>query len=79
MGLWESAAPESAPAVRAAFDEALGCKESGESRVIAFNLSGHGHFDMGAYDALFKGQLEDYDHPEAEISEAMTSLPELSV
>ncbi|HZD11524.1 MAG TPA: TrpB-like pyridoxal phosphate-dependent enzyme [Candidatus Binatia bacterium] len=72
-------APESAHAVRAVLDEALACKESGEARVIAFNLSGHGHFDMGAYDAYFKGELEDYEYPEEAISEAMTRLPEVSL
>lgn len=72
-------APESAHAVRAAIDEALVCKESGEKKVIAFNLSGHGHFDMGAYDAYFKGELEDYEYPEAAISEAMAQLPEVII
>jgi len=48
------AAPETAHAIRVAMDEALACKETGEKKVIAFNLSGHGHFDMGAYDAYFK-------------------------
>jgi tryptophan synthase beta chain len=72
-------APESAHAVRAALDEALDAKESGDARVIAFNLSGHGHFDMGAYDAYFKGQLEDYEYPEEEITQAMTQLPEVTL
>jgi tryptophan synthase beta chain len=72
-------APESAHAVRAALDEALDAKESGDARVIAFNLSGHGHFDMGAYDAYFKGQLEDYDYPDEEITQAMTQLPEVNL
>lgn len=70
-------APESAHAVRTALDEALVCKESGEKKVIAFNLSGHGHFDMGAYDAYFKGELQDYEYPEEAISEAMAQLPEV--
>jgi tryptophan synthase beta chain len=48
-------APESAHAVRCAIDEAIEAKEAGESRVILFNLSGHGHFDMGAYDRYFAG------------------------
>ena len=73
------AAPESAHAVRAALDEALACKESGEKKVIAFNLSGHGHFDMGAYDAYFKGELEDYAYPEEAIAAAMAQLPEVSL
>jgi tryptophan synthase beta chain len=72
-------APETAHAVRAALDEALACKESGESKVIAFNLSGHGHFDMGAYDAYFKGELEDYAYPEQAISRAMGQLPQVSL
>ena len=43
--------------------------------MILFLLSGHGHFDMGAYDAYFSGQLEDYEYPEAAIREALTHLP----
>ena len=70
-------APETAHAIRVAFDEALACKESGEKKVIAFNLSGHGHFDMAAYDAYFKGELEDFDYPTAQIESAMASLPEV--
>jgi len=48
-------APESAHAIRAAIDEALAAREAGERRVILFNLSGHGHFDLGAYDRYFAG------------------------
>jgi predicted alternative tryptophan synthase beta-subunit len=70
-------APESAHAVRVAIDEALFCKESGEEKVIAFNLSGHGHFDMTAYQAYFNGELEDYAYPEEAIAEAMTQLPQV--
>lgn len=69
-------APESAHAVRAAIDEALLCKESGEKKVIAFNLSGHGHFDMAAYQAYFNGELEDYDYPVDAVAEAMSHLPQ---
>ncbi|HUF06531.1 MAG TPA: TrpB-like pyridoxal phosphate-dependent enzyme [Candidatus Binatia bacterium] len=50
-------APESAHAIRAAIDEALDARDAGEERVILFNLSGHGHFDMGAYDAYLSGEL----------------------
>jgi tryptophan synthase beta chain len=71
-------APESAHAIRVAIDEALACKQSGEKKVIAFNLSGHGHFDMMAYQAYFNGELEDYEYPAEAISEAMTHLPEVS-
>ncbi|MEO6294510.1 MAG: TrpB-like pyridoxal phosphate-dependent enzyme [Candidatus Limnocylindria bacterium] len=52
-------APESSHAIRAAIDEALDAREAGEERVILFNLSGHGHFDMGAYDAYLSGSLSD--------------------
>jgi len=52
-------APESSHAIKAAIDEALLAKEAGEGRVILFNLSGHGHFDMAAYDAYFAGELTD--------------------
>ncbi|MCB9422766.1 MAG: TrpB-like pyridoxal phosphate-dependent enzyme [Ardenticatenaceae bacterium] len=70
-------APESAHAVRAAIDEALKCKETGQKKVIAFNLSGHGHFDMTAYEAYLKGGLQDYDYPQRAIEEAMTHLPQI--
>jgi len=52
-------APESAHAIRKAIDEALRCKETGEEKVILFNLSGHGYFDLSAYDKFLKGELED--------------------
>ena len=68
-------APESAHAIRSAIDEALSAREAGERRVILFLLSGHGHFDMGAYDAYFAGQLEDYEYPEEAIQQALTQIP----
>jgi len=70
-------APESAHAVRAAVDEALAAREEGKPRVILFNLSGHGHFDMGAYDSYFAGKLVDYEHPEEDIARAMEDLPKV--
>jgi tryptophan synthase beta chain len=70
-------APESAHAVRVAIDEALACKQSGQTKVIAFNLSGHGHFDMMAYDAYHAGQLEDYEYPAEKVAEAMSHLPKV--
>ena len=70
-------APETAHAIRVAIDEALECKETGEPKVIAFNLSGHGHFDMSAYDAYFAKSLEDYAYPEEAIREAMKQVPEV--
>ncbi|MDX1614056.1 MAG: TrpB-like pyridoxal phosphate-dependent enzyme [Candidatus Promineifilaceae bacterium] len=71
-------APEPAHAVRAAIDEALRCKVTGEAKVIAFNLCGHGHFDMASYQAYFNGELEDYAYPDAEIADAMSHLPEVA-
>jgi tryptophan synthase beta chain len=70
-------APESAHAVRVTIDEALKCKEESTSKVLAFNLSGHGHFDLGAYDAYLSGQLQDYEYPDEAIQAAMKDLPEV--
>jgi len=71
-------APESNHAVRAAINEAVACRETGEERVIAFNLSGHGNFDMAAYAAFNEGRLERYSYPESEIERAMSDLPKVS-
>jgi len=68
-------APESTHAIKVAIDEALAAKESGERRVIAFNLSGHGHFDMSAYEAYLHGNLEDYEYPAEAVAEALHHLP----
>ena len=71
-------APETAHAIRAVIDEALDAKEKGEERVILFNLSGHGHFDMSAYQAYLGGKLVDYEYPKEAIEEAMAGLPEVA-
>jgi tryptophan synthase beta chain len=68
--------PEPAHAIRAVFDEAEAAKDAGEERVILFNLSGHGHFDMSAYQAYFAGELEDLEMPEDELEAALARLPE---
>lgn len=68
-------APESAHAIRAAIDEALDAKQKGDRRVILFNLSGHGNFDLASYEAYLRGNLVDYDYPEAAIREAISHLP----
>jgi tryptophan synthase beta chain len=68
-------APESAHAIRVAIDEALAAREAGEERVILFNLSGHGHFDMAAYDAYLSGDLEDPEFDEAAEQAALATLP----
>jgi tryptophan synthase beta chain len=70
-------APESAHAVRAAINEALAAKEAGEERVILFNLSGHGHFDMLSYDKYFAGDLEDYEYPAEAVADAQTRMPQV--
>jgi tryptophan synthase beta chain len=70
-------APESAHAVRAAFNEALQAREAGEERVILFNLSGHGHFDMGAYDSYFAGKLQDYEYPAEAVAAAQQRMPQV--
>ena len=60
-------APETTHAVKAAIDEAIKCKEEGTSRVITFNLCGHAHFDLSAYDDYLQGALHDHEYPEEEI------------
>ena len=72
-------APESAHAIRAAINEALDAKEKGEKRVILFNLSGHGHFDLSAYEAYLSGQLENYEYPAKAIQDAMSRLPQINM
>src|SRR3954447_16029579 len=69
-------APEAAHAIRATLEEAEMAKQSGEERVILFNLSGHGHFDLAAYDAYLSGQLEDPEFSEEDMEAALANLPE---
>jgi tryptophan synthase beta chain len=68
-------APESSHAIRGAIDEALRAKEEGKERTILFNLSGHGHVDMAAYDAYFSGQLDDFEYPAEKVKESLAHLP----
>lgn len=70
-------APEPTHAIATAIQEALRCKETGEKKVILFNLCGHGHFDMSAYDAYLSGNLQDYEYPQAEIEKAQAALPQV--
>jgi tryptophan synthase beta chain len=72
-------APETAHAIRVAIDEALDAKKKGEKRVILFNFSGHGHFDMTAYQSYLNGELQDYAHPAEAIAAAMKDLPQVSL
>jgi tryptophan synthase beta chain len=70
-------APEPSHAVRVTIDEALKCKETGEKKNILLALSGHGHFDLGAYDVYLSGKLQDYAYPEDMVKEALTHLPKV--
>jgi tryptophan synthase beta chain len=68
-------APEPTHAIKVAIDEALLAREAGEARVILFNLCGHGHFDLGAYERYLDGSLEDFEYPAERVAEALESLP----
>jgi tryptophan synthase beta chain len=68
-------APEPTHAIRVAVDEALAAKEAGEARVILFNLCGHGHFDLAAYERYLDGTLEDYEYPREKVEAALAGLP----
>ena len=70
-------APETNHAIRVTIDEALKCRETGEAKTILLAHSGHGHFDLAAYDAYLSGKLEDYEYPEEKVKEALTHLPEV--
>jgi tryptophan synthase beta chain len=68
-------APEPTHAIKVAIDEALAAKEAGESKVILFNLCGHGHFDLAAYERYLDGSLEDYEYPLEAVNAALAGLP----
>jgi len=68
-------APESNHAIRVAVDEALRAKQEGVARVILFNLSGHGHFDLTAYEQYLSGALEDFEYPSERVAHALAALP----
>lgn len=70
-------APESSHAIRAAIDEALRAKEAGEEKVILFNLSGHGYFDMSSYDLYFSGNMVDVDYSTENVKKSMANLPSI--
>jgi tryptophan synthase beta chain len=69
--------PEPCHDLKVAIDEALKCKESGQAKTILIAHSGHGHFDLSAYDAYLSGKLQDFALPEKEIKKALTELPEI--
>jgi tryptophan synthase beta chain len=70
-------APEPSHAIRVAVDEALRCKQSGEAKTILLALSGHGHFDLAAYDEYLTGRLADYEYPREKVEEALAHLPKV--
>lgn len=70
-------APESAHAVKAAIDEAIKAKKENVRKIILFNLSGHGHFDLKAYDDFLNGRLPDHEPTDEEIKEGFKSIPEI--
>ncbi len=70
-------APETAHCVKAAIDEAIRCRRTGEEKVILFANSGHGHFDLAAYDAYLSGRLVDYEYPEELVRQALAKLPKI--
>jgi len=72
-------APEPAHAIRFAIDEALRAREEGRRTTILFNLCGHGHFDLSAYERYLSGQLEDYEYPAERVAEALKALDPLPV
>ena len=67
-------APESNHAIRGAINEALKAKEEGKQKTILFNLSGHGHFDMSAYEAYLSKKLEEYELPSEEVQKAWDAI-----
>ena len=72
-------APESCHAIAAVIRKAAQLKEEGASKAILFNLSGHGHFDMGAYEAYLDNTLEDFAYPAEAIEESLKHLPEVNL
>ena len=70
-------APETAHCVKAVIDEALKCKRTGKRKVLFFNNSGHGHFDLGAYDSYMHKRLTDYAYPGSKIKKALEGVPKV--
>jgi len=71
-------APEPSHAIYQTMQEALSCKESGEAKTIVFNLCGHGHFDMTAYDTYLSGRLSDLEFSDNEMKESLAHLPQVA-
>lgn len=70
-------APEACHDIKVAIDEAIACREAGVSKTILIAHSGHGHFDLAAYDEYLSGRMQDYELPEDKMKEALASLPKV--
>ncbi|NKQ39194.1 MAG: TrpB-like pyridoxal phosphate-dependent enzyme [Methanosarcinales archaeon] len=70
-------APETSHAIKTAIEEAIKCRETGESKCIVFNFSGHGFFDLSSYQKYYSGQLEEYEYPKEKIQESIAKLPSI--
>jgi len=70
-------APESAHAIRIAIDEAIKAREEKKKKIILFNLSGHGFFDLSSYDRYYSGKLENFEYPDENIKKALDDLPKV--
>ena len=70
-------APESSHAIRAAIDEAVKCRETGEEKTIVFGLTGTGYFDMVAYEKFHNGEMSDFIPTDAQLAESFASLPQV--
>ena len=70
-------APETSHAILATIDEAIRCREEGKAETIVFNFSGHGHFDLAAYENYFEKGLEDYEYPDEAIQKALEDVPQV--
>ena len=70
-------APESAHAILVAINKALECRESGEAKTIFFNLSGHGDFDLAAYDAYLADKLQDYEYTDDMLKQGLSTIPQV--
>ncbi|MGN0977599.1 MAG: pyridoxal-phosphate dependent enzyme, partial [Faecousia sp.] len=70
-------APESSHAIKAAIDEAVKCRESGEEKTIVFGLTGTGYFDMVAYEKFHDGKMSDYIPTDEELNKSLCKLPKV--
>jgi tryptophan synthase beta chain len=72
-------APETSHAVKVTIDEALKAKKEGKEKVIVFNCSGHGNLDLAAYDAYFKGKLQDHEYSKENVEKSLRCLPNMDM